>query len=77
MFDLSHPNHFFTIYKYINNLVFKRKNKDFEVKMKNRFFKSLALVSILLFAWNCSEEASAEASTQEPQQPGEIVFEQS
>jgi hypothetical protein len=45
--------------------------------MKNRFFKSLALVSILLFAWNCSEEASAEASTQEPQQPGEVVFVQS
>ena len=42
--------------------------------MKSPFFKCLALAGALIFAWNCSEEASSEASTQEPQQPGEVVF---
>lgn len=45
--------------------------------MKSPFFKCLALAGALVFAWNCSEEASSEASTQEGQQAEEPVFVQS
>ena len=55
-----------------NNLVFKRKNYEFEVKMKFPYFKTLALVGIIAVAWNCSSDSVDAASATLNQGSGEL-----
>jgi len=55
-----------------NNLVFKRKNYEFEVKMKFPYFKTLALVGIIAVAWNCSSDSVDAASAALNQGSGEL-----
>ena len=55
-----------------NNLVFKRKNKEFEVKMKFPYFKTLALVGMIAVAWNCSSDSVDAASAALNQGSGEL-----